>query len=74
MRESDMTPEEYKKINETINGRNIAFISYKLGDSYHCKAEIDIPGAGARLASAQGADREAVENEVREEVQQLVVQ
>jgi hypothetical protein len=67
-----MQPQDYEKKTETINGRNIAFISYKLGDQYYCKAEIDIPGAGARLTSAKGEDRAAIEKDVRDQVVGMV--
>ncbi|MBI2195374.1 MAG: hypothetical protein HYU36_25615 [Planctomycetes bacterium] len=67
-----MKPEKYVRKTETIGSRNVAFVSYKLGDRYLCKAEIDIPGAGARLASAEGPDRKAVEKEVRSRVQELI--
>lgn len=67
-----MKPENYVRRTETIGGRNIAFISYKLGDHYLCKAEIDIPGAGARLASAEGPDRDAIEKQVKEIVKGLI--
>ncbi|MDA0837472.1 MAG: hypothetical protein O3B01_01845 [Planctomycetota bacterium] len=67
-----MQTQDYVKKTETINGRNIAFISYKVGDQYYCKAEIDIPGAGARLTSAKGPDRAAIEKDVRGQVVGMV--
>ncbi|HEY6333822.1 MAG TPA: hypothetical protein VI756_31185 [Blastocatellia bacterium] len=63
-----MNAEGYSRRNETIEGKNIAIESYKLGDVYHVKAEIDVLGAGARIASASGKDQARAESTVIEKV------
>jgi hypothetical protein len=43
-----------------------------LGRVYHAKAEIHIPGAGARLAAAEDSDRDAAEGKVLAESRRLI--
>ncbi len=50
---------------ETVHGFPVAFTSYRPGSTYCCaKAEIHLPGAGARLAAAGDITREAVADKV----------
>ena len=41
---------------------------FRSGSTYYAKAEIHLPGAGARLATAEGTTREAAEEKVLAEV------
>lgn len=66
------TAEEYSRRNENVAGHNIAISTYKIGDTYHAKAEIDVPGAGARIAQVSGPSKEQVEAEVLEQVRRLL--
>jgi hypothetical protein len=67
-----MRAENYSRHNQTIAGKNIAIESYKLGDTYYAKAEIDILGAGARIADASGPSKEAAESEVIKKVRAML--
>jgi hypothetical protein len=66
-----MNAQDYSRRNETIGGNNIAIETYKVGDLYHSKAEIDVVGAGARIASASDTDRGRAEAKVIEEVRTM---
>ena len=52
-------------------GFPLAFTSYRLDSTYCAKAEIHLPGAGARLAAAEDITREAVEDKVLPGVRRL---
>ena len=67
-----LRPEEMTSRVEQINNRPIRISSYKLGETYHCKAEIDLPGAGARIAEASDPSQETAECRVLSQVQRLV--
>ena len=69
---AELRPEDLSSRVEQINGRPIRISSYKLGETYHCKAEIDLPGAGARIAEASDPSREAAESTVLAQVHELV--
>ncbi len=64
--------EDHSRRREQVGGYTVAITSYRLGDVYHAKAEIDIPGAGARLAAAQDKDRAAAEEKVLAEARRLI--
>jgi len=57
---------------ETIGGNPIAVSSYRLGSTYYAKAEIDVPGAGARIAQAEDSTREAAESKVLADVRRII--
>lgn len=57
---------------EYVAGNPIAISSHRLGDAYYAKAEIDQPGAKARIAQAQGRSREEAESKVMAEVRRVV--
>ncbi len=63
--------EEYSRREERIGDNNVAITTYRVGDLYHSKAEIAVPGAGARIAQASDRNREAAEAQVREQVRKL---
>ena len=69
---AEFRPEEMTSRVEQINGRPIRISSYKLGRTYHCKAEIDLPGAGARIAEASNPSRETAVSRVLAQVQERV--
>ncbi len=69
---AEFRPEEMTSRVEQINGRPIRISSYKLGRTHHCKAEIDLPGAGARIAEASDPSRETAESKVLAQVQERV--
>jgi hypothetical protein len=66
-----MNAEAYSRRRETIEGKNVAIESYKIGDIYHAKAEIDVLGAGARIASASAKDQARAEWTVIEKVRTM---
>ena len=68
----ELIPEEYSRRTETVGTYPIAITSYRLGPTYYAKAEIDLPGAGARLAAAEGTSREAAEDKVLAEARRLI--
>ena len=65
-------PEEYSRRTEKVRGYSVAIISYRLGSTYYAQAEIDLPGAGARLARAQDRSREAAEATVWAEARRRI--
>ncbi len=67
-----MKPEGLTRRVEKIGGRDIALITYRLGDTYHCRAESCPPEAQARIARDSGPDREAVEKQVIAEVESIL--
>ncbi|MFQ5817024.1 MAG: hypothetical protein ACE5H2_03580 [Terriglobia bacterium] len=44
----------------------------RLGATYYAKAEINLPGAGARIAAAEDTTREAAEGKVLAKVRRLL--
>ena len=68
----ELMPEDNSRRTETVAGYPIAITSYRLGSTYYAKAEIDLPGAGARLAAAEGTTRQAAEDKVLAEARRLI--
>ncbi len=64
--------EEYQQRKESVGGYTVAIRSYRMGGAYYALAEIDLPGAGARLATAKNADRHAAEEQVLAEARRLI--
>lgn len=60
-------PEDFSKHIETLGSYPVEITSYRLGPVFYAKAEIKIPGAGARLAWAQGETQPKAEEKVRVE-------
>jgi hypothetical protein len=54
-----MRAENYERRRVELAGWPVAIVTYKLGERYIC--EIDNVSAGARVARAEGATREAAE-------------
>lgn len=69
-----MKAEDLTRRVEVICGQEIALLTYRLGDMYHCKAQSCPPEAEARIASASGPDRDTVEKQVIAEVESLLSQ
>lgn len=69
---ADLIAEEQARHVETVAGSPIAVTSYRLGSIYYAKAEIALPGAGARIAQAQGASPQEVESKVLLEVRRIL--
>ena len=61
---AELIAEEYSHRIETIAGSPIAITCYRLGSTYYAKAEIHVPGAMARIASAQDSDCKTAEEKV----------
>jgi len=57
---------------EQVAGHPIAVSSHRLGETWYAKAEIDYPGAKARIAQAQGPSRLEAEMAVLAEVERVV--
>ncbi len=57
---------------EQVGGHPIAISSLRLGETWYAKAEIDYPGAKARIAQAQGPSRLEAEMAVLAEVERVV--
>ena len=60
----ELIPEDNSRRTETVAGYPVAITSYQLGSTYYAKAEIHLPGAGARLAAVEDITREAAEDKV----------
>lgn len=69
---AELIAEEQVRRVEKVAGSPIAIRSYRLGSTYYAKAEIDVPGAGARIAQAQGASRQEAEGKVLAEVRRAL--
>lgn len=69
---SELIPEDNSRRTETVAGYPVAITSYRLGSAYYAKAEIHLPGAGARLAAAEDITREATEDKVLAEARRLI--
>ncbi|MFQ5926044.1 MAG: hypothetical protein ACE5MH_01270 [Terriglobia bacterium] len=68
----ELIPEDSSQRTESIGGYPIAITSYRLGSTYYAKAEIHLPGAGARIAAAEDTTREAAEGKVLAKVRRLL--
>ncbi len=68
----ELIPEEQSRRIETVGGYPVAISSYRLCGTYYAKAEIDVVGAGGRIAAAEGGTREAAEAEVLGEARRLI--
>jgi hypothetical protein len=64
--------EEQARRVEQVGGHPIAISSHRLGDTWYAKAEIDYPGAKARIAQAQANSRLEAEMQVMAQVQSVV--
>lgn len=69
---SQLIPEDNSCRTETVAGYPVAITSYRLGSTYYAKAEIHLPGAGARLAAAEDITREAAEDKVLAVARRLI--
>lgn len=67
-----LIPGDNSRRTETVAGYPVAITSYRLGSTYYAKAEIDLPGAGARLAAAEDTTREAAEDKVLAVARRLI--
>ena len=67
-----LVAEDYARRVEQVAGSPIAISSHRLGNTYYAKAEIDQPGAKARIAQAEGPSRLEAEGKVMAEVQRLL--
>ena len=68
----ELIPEDHSRRVETIGGYPVAISSYRLGGTYYAKAEIDVVGAGGRIAAAEDTTREAAEAKVLAEALRLI--
>jgi len=69
---ANLIAEDHARRVEQVAGSPIAISSHRLGNTYHAKAEIDQPGAKARIAQADGSSREEAEGKVLAEVQRTL--
>ena len=65
-----MKPEQYSEHVVDIDGWQVNLTSYKLGETFHCKADNVSPGAW--LARTTGATREEAEEKAAERARQLL--
>ncbi len=63
---------DYSHRVEKYGDNNVAITTFRLGETYHTKAEIAVPGADARIVEASDGSREKAELLVREEVLKLL--
>ncbi len=68
----EVVPEEYSSRIETVGGYSVAITSYRLGTRWFGKAEIKIPGAGARIADSEATTKAAAEGAVLSEARRLI--
>ena len=68
----ELIPEEYSKRTETVGDYPVTITFYRLGSTYNAKAEVPVPGAGARIASTEDSTRAAAEETVLAEVRRLL--
>ena len=68
----ELVPEEYSKRTETVGDYPVTITSYRLGNTYNAKAEVPMPGAGARIASTEQNTRAAAEEKVLAEARRLL--
>jgi hypothetical protein len=69
---ANLVAEDQARRVETVAGSPIAVSSHRLGNTWYAKAEIDQPGAKARIAQAEGTSRQDAEGKVMAEVQRVV--
>ena len=69
---ANLVAEDAARRVEQVAGSPIAISSHRLGNVYYAKAEIDQPGAKARIAQAEGPTREDAEAKVMAEVQRII--
>ena len=69
---SNLVAEDLARRVVQVAGSPIAISSHRLGNTYYAKAEIDQPGAKARIAQAEGSSREEAEGKVLAEVERVV--
>ena len=69
---ANFVAEDHARRVEQVAGSPIAISSHRLGDTYYAKAEIDQPGAKARIAQADGKSRQEAEGKVLAEVQRAL--
>ncbi|HUE01141.1 MAG TPA: hypothetical protein VMR62_16325 [Bryobacteraceae bacterium] len=65
-----MNAEEYHERIVDVEPWQVKLTSYKLGDTYHCKADNVSPGAA--LARTTGAKREEAEQKALDRARQLL--
>ena len=65
-----MKAEEYSERNLQVAGWDVHLTTYRLGGTYHCKADNVSPGAG--LARTTGSTREEAERKAIERAEQLL--
>jgi hypothetical protein len=65
-----MKAEAYQERKVEFEGWQVNLASYKLGDTWHCKADNVSPGAG--LARTSGATREEAEEKALKRAQELL--
>jgi len=69
---ANLIAEEQSRRVEQVGGHPIAISSHRIGTTWYAKAEIDYPGAKARIAQAQAASRVEAEMQVLAEAQRVV--
>ncbi|MBI3934021.1 MAG: hypothetical protein HY316_04965 [Acidobacteria bacterium] len=69
---TNLVAEDHARRVEQVAGNPIAISSHRLGNTYYAKAEIDQPGAKARIAQAEGESRAEAEGKVMAEVQRVL--
>jgi len=69
---ANLVAEDAARRVKQVAGSPIAISSHRLGNIYYAKAEIDQPGAKARIAQAEGPTREDAEAKVMAEVQRII--
>ena len=69
---SDPVPAELSRRREIVGGYPVVVSSYRCGSNYYATAEINLLGAGGRVAAAEGSTREAAQAEVLAEARLLI--
>ncbi|MCH8269198.1 MAG: hypothetical protein IH846_16975, partial [Acidobacteria bacterium] len=62
----------YSRCVEKFGDNDVAFTTFRLGETYHAKEEIDAPEAGARIVEVSDGSHEKAELQMREEVLKLL--
>ncbi len=68
----ELIPEVQSRPIETVGSYPFAISSYRFGATDYAKAETHIPGAGARIAAAEGTTGAAAEDKVLVEARRLI--
>ena len=68
--QAEMRAEDYSERTVEVDGWQCHLTSYRLGDTYYCKADNVSPGA--RLARATGASKEEAERKALERATELL--